>query len=145
MNATAPPLDLFNLAPTLMLSTEQVASLGLFGARATLEHNRCVGRPGPKYIKLAGRVLYRVSDLTAYLAVQEAASEQQMAERRARYDRRARRPHAAKAVAPSADEDPFAPADELAAEGKPAPPAPPHPKRSLWCSPRSKESARADA
>lgn len=123
MHATAPPLDLFTLPPTHLLSTAQVASLGLFGARATLEHNRCVGRPGPKYIKVAGRVLYRVSDLTAYLAVQEAASERQMAERRARYERRARRPRGVNVAPVMSNEDPLA-LPESAASPKAAPPHP---------------------
>lgn len=91
MNATAPTLDLYTLPATEMLDTEQVGSLGIFGAKATLEHNRCLGKPGPKYVKISGRIFYRVSDLLAYLAVQEANSEREQQERRDRFARNARR------------------------------------------------------
>ena len=92
LNATAPPLDLFSLPATLLLDTKQVGSLGYFGSAATLEHNRSVGRPGPKYLRVSGRIFYRVSDLLAYLAHQEAASEREQAERRDKYAKRSRRP-----------------------------------------------------
>ena len=91
MNATAPTLDIYSLPATEMLDTEQVGSLGIFGAKATLEHNRCLGKPGPKYLKISGRIFYRVSDLLGYLAVQEANSEREMQERRDRFERNARR------------------------------------------------------
>ena len=90
MNATAPKLDIFTLSANELLDSNQVGALGIFGAKATLEHNRCMGKAGPKYLKISGRVFYRVGDLVAYLNLQEANSERDMLERRERYRRNIR-------------------------------------------------------
>lgn len=90
MNATAQPLSIFDLSPTRILDNKQVDELGIFGSTATRAHNRSMGKPGPKYIKISGRVFYRVSDLLAYLTSQAEASERDMAARRQRYERTAR-------------------------------------------------------
>ena len=91
MNATALTLSIFDLSDNDILSNEQGDALVIFGKTTTRDHNRSMGKPGPKYLKIAGRVYYRVSDLRAYLAVQEANSEREMQERRDRFERNARR------------------------------------------------------
>ncbi|MGI3901107.1 MAG: hypothetical protein ACRYGP_17525 [Janthinobacterium lividum] len=78
-------LDLYTLPPNDLLTTEQVGQLGTFGRAATLEQNRCTGRPGPRFLKVGARIFYRVSALTAYLAEQEAASEHVQVARQARF------------------------------------------------------------
>lgn len=91
MTATEPKLDLFALPATELLSTDQVGSLKLFGAAASLTHNRSVGRPGPRYSKVGSRIFYRVSDLLAYVAQQQIEADAQIEARSARFEKRARR------------------------------------------------------
>lgn len=50
---------------TLLNSADAAAFLG-FANRRTLENWRCRMRPGPVYVVVGKRVLYRVADLVAF-------------------------------------------------------------------------------
>ncbi|WP_373043981.1 helix-turn-helix transcriptional regulator [Vulgatibacter sp.] len=51
----------------LLLTTEQVAEL-LQLAVGTLHTYRCRGTRGPRFLKVGGRVRYRLSDIKEYVA-----------------------------------------------------------------------------